>query len=348
MIVFFGGRTGNNVKLYECNDHERIYYADFNSLYPFINKFGVYPVAHPKIYIGTEECAQIVGEKNDVTRVDGLIMLNILPPRNLYHAVLPQRIHNKLIFPLCRKCCEDLTDGECTHEDPRERMLHGTWVSLEIQKAVEMGYRVVRIYEIWQYAITRYNKETGEGGIFAEYINKFYQRKMEASGYPPQCTTDAEKDRYIQEVSRHEGIELERDEIKYNGARRSLMKQLCNSLWGIVAESENKGSVEYVTEPKRLMDLLTSAEVEVTAVLPVNEDILCVRWRYVKEAVQPLQTTNVVVAAFTTAQARLKLFEHMHALGERVFCITIPIAYSTSLIYKEWIPNYRQVRCSVI
>ena len=50
-----------------------------------------------------------------------------------------------------------------------------------------------------------------EGGIFSEYINKFYQRKIEASGYPPQCTTDDEKDRYIQEVSRHEGIELERD-----------------------------------------------------------------------------------------------------------------------------------------
>ena len=82
---------------------------------------------------------------------------------------------------------------------------------------------------------------------------------MEASGYPPQCSTDAEKDRYIQEVSRHEAIELERDKIKYNGASRSLMKQLCNSLWGKVAESENKGNVKYVTEPKRLMELLTRA-----------------------------------------------------------------------------------------
>ena len=79
------------------------------------------------------------------------------------------------------------------------------------------------------------------------------------------------------------------------------------------------GQTEYVTEPGQLQHLLTSAEIEVSSVLPINQEVLCVRWHFIEEAVQPSSMTNVVVAAFTTAQARLKLFECLHALGPRAW-----------------------------
>ena len=38
----------------------------------------------------------------------------------------------------------------CTHTD-NERMLRGTWATIEIQKAVELGYRVLKIHEVWHF-----------------------------------------------------------------------------------------------------------------------------------------------------------------------------------------------------
>ena len=85
-------------------------------------------------------------------------MCDVLPPQNLYFGVLPLKMHNKLLFPLCRRCCEEKFQGDCPHQDEKDRSLRGTWVSLEVQKAVEMGYKVLKIHKIWQYETTQYNQ----------------------------------------------------------------------------------------------------------------------------------------------------------------------------------------------
>jgi len=69
----------------------------------------------------------------------------VLPPRQLYHPVLPYREHDKLTFPLCALCPE-LEIGKpmlsrtcvCPHTDDA-RALVGTWCTPELEKAVELG-----------------------------------------------------------------------------------------------------------------------------------------------------------------------------------------------------------------
>ncbi|KAJ8677574.1 hypothetical protein QAD02_013361 [Eretmocerus hayati] len=67
-----------------------------------------------------------------------------------------------------------------------------------------------------------------------------------------------------------------------------------------------------------LLKLLTHPEKEVSDVLPINDDILFVSWRCRKEAVIPAPHTNVVIAAYTTAQARLVLYNYLERLGDRI------------------------------
>jgi len=43
----------------------------------------------------------------------------------------------------------------------------------EVRLAVEKGYRILEIYEVYEYLVTQYNPETGEGGLFIDYINTF-------------------------------------------------------------------------------------------------------------------------------------------------------------------------------
>ena len=64
----------------------------------------------------------------------------------------------------------------------RERAISVTWVITEIKLAIAKGYKILEVHEVYDYQVTQYNQETGEGGLFAEYINTFLKLKADASG----------------------------------------------------------------------------------------------------------------------------------------------------------------------
>ena len=322
--AFFGGRTGNTVKSYDAQQGEKIKYVDVCSLYPYICKYGRYPIGHPKLYVGEAECARVVGPDNDISRIDGLLMCEVLPPRNLYHPVLPVKMHNKLLFPLCRSCAESMCQRDCNHEEPAERVFVGTWVADELKKAVEFGYVITKIFEIWSYKVTQFDSKTRQGGLFHAYIDKFFAEKTYASGLPPECAAGDDDDavnRYLQNFEQHEGIKLDKSRIEFNAGLRSVAKLCLNSLWGKFGQRENMKRTEIVREPQRLFELLTSPDKVVNSILPADDETIYVNWLYSDEGeceAEPSPMCNVVVAAYTTALARLKLFSELQPLGERV------------------------------
>jgi hypothetical protein len=125
---------------------------------------------------------------------------------------------------------------DCTHETVAERALIGTWVLDEIRLAVQHGYEVVEVHEVYEYQVTRYDPQTGDGGLFAQYINTFLKLKAEASGYTNWVQCPADEDRYISEFQASEGILLDRDSIGPNPAKRGLAKLCLNSMWGKLTE----------------------------------------------------------------------------------------------------------------
>ena len=87
---------------------------------------------HPTITRGVDECGDVKLEN-----VFGLIKSNFA-------------LSNKKInLSLCRSCAENLEDF-CTHDD-EGRALYGTWTSIEIHKAIEHGYKIITVYEIYHY-----------------------------------------------------------------------------------------------------------------------------------------------------------------------------------------------------
>jgi hypothetical protein len=117
--VFYGGReNASNLKV----QNKMLRYMDVCSLYPTVQYFDYYPVGHPK---------KIYKPKKYDKDWYGLIRCKILPPRKLYHPVLPIR-KGKLIFTLCTKCFDEKCD-KCTHTD-EERSLIVTWTTDEVWK----------------------------------------------------------------------------------------------------------------------------------------------------------------------------------------------------------------------
>jgi hypothetical protein len=50
---------------------------------------------------------------------------------------------------------------------------------------------------MYEYEVTRYDPQMGEGGLFAAYIDTFLKPKTEASGYPDWVRTPEVEDLYI-------------------------------------------------------------------------------------------------------------------------------------------------------
>ena len=76
--------------------------------------------------------------------------------------------------------------------------------------------------------------------------------------------------------------------------------------------------VKLVSEPQEYFDMLTADEIEVTDASFVSDDVLELRYENKENFIEPNARTNVVIAAFTTAHARLKLYSVLEQLKERV------------------------------
>jgi hypothetical protein len=77
------------------------------------------------------------------------------------------------------------------------RALLGQWVLDEIRLAVQKGYGQVKVCDVYEYQVTRYDPETREGGLFAQYMDTFLKMKAEASGFPDWVCDAEDEDRYV-------------------------------------------------------------------------------------------------------------------------------------------------------
>ena len=308
--AFFGGRCNATRLYYRVKDTEKIRYYDFCSLYPSVNKYCRYPIKHPTVIKHPQG--------TNVNPFFGLIKCKVLAPGTLFHPVLPVKVKGKLMFPLCLKCVDKVATQPCAHSR-KERAFIGTWVSCELQLAVSKGYIILQIFEVWHYPeSSQYNKDTQEHGLFSEYINTFLQMKQEASGWPDWVQTDDQKQTYISQYYDTEGISLNAENVAYNGGLRSIGKLVLNSLWGKMGQRDNLTQATHISDRTDFFSLLTDETKTVTNIDFPTSQIAEVQWQY-EEHFTPLSPkTNIVLAAFTTAHARIKLYHILDLLQDRV------------------------------
>ena len=75
---------------------------------------------------------------------------------------------------------------------------------------------------------------------------------------------------------------------------------------------------EYISEPSKFFYLVTNPNKIVKNVDICRENLLLVNWDNTESSVEPHVCSNVIVTAFVTAQARLKLYGILEKLNERV------------------------------
>ena len=164
------------------------------SLYPSVNALDKYPIAFKEFHTPTVQ---------EITSGEffGIVKCTVTPPNNLYVPVLPENKDNKLIFDLKKK--------------------QGTWTSIEVKKAIEMGYVIDEIH-----AGFKYKQFIGSMKRYVEFFLKIETANNK------QLTIEECDELNTKHKELGLDITIKPDETAKNPGMKMIAKICLNSLWG--------------------------------------------------------------------------------------------------------------------
>ena len=316
--ALYGGRTSAICLHATCPEGYEIKYNDITSMYPFQNKVNKYPTDHPvhihKNFkpIGYRNCSGECEEpkctgKHTVFPYFGFVKLKILPPTDLMHPLLPYRVQQKLKFPLCADCAEREPESHCQCPDEK-RAFVATYCTPEVERALDYGYKIIKIYHVLHYETSETYGTEGNKGLFGEYIDTFLKIKQEASGYPPGVTSEDAQKKYVKEYFETEGIRLDPSNIQVNKGLRQVAKLMLNSFWGKTGQRDDMSSTTVVCDPVQLYKLVRDPSVNILDWHIFSDECMVIVHDNATGFKKHQWSVNPMIAAFTTCYARLQLY----------------------------------------
>ncbi len=91
-----------------------------------------------------------------------------------------------------------------------------------------------------------------------------------------------------------------------------------SSFWGKFGQRENLVKSNCFADSAELLGFAQDPAIEVSSLDILSEYMVHISYQMHEDFVESAPNTNPVIAAFTTAQARLTLYKHLHPLGQRV------------------------------
>ncbi|EFP00492.1 hypothetical protein CRE_21759 [Caenorhabditis remanei] len=313
----FGGRTQPFQSYVKADSQYTIEYLDYCSLYPWTNMMGAfYPKGQPTV-LKKDFDAIIPGK---ALKYRGVVFCDMLAPPDTAFGVLPHRSNHKLLFPLCRTCATQSNGKKCTHTEEKQRYLTGCWVTEELNLAIEMGYQVKKIHEVWHWDDSKWFK----GGFFRKYLEPLLKMKHEASGWPRPNMSDKEKEDHIKAIFENDGVLICADKVKKNPALRQMAKLFLNSAWGKFAQNPMKTEVKLfnVNDGDGIFQFLNSNLHEPKTMDRFGQQHILASREPLKEGLSAGKFTNVVYGSITTAIARIRLYKAMMLVGPEnlIYC----------------------------
>jgi hypothetical protein len=275
-----------------------------------------YPIKVPEV-IRSPECVVEWSDPDQIEH-DGLYKVRVVPPKGLFLPVLPMRVNKqdpRLLFMLCAKCAyvhssskkHPVVNGviKCHHNEA-DRAWTSTMTSIELRAALAEGYKITRCYRIWKY--------NEFDNLFKEYVQTFMKMKIESSGFPSNVQTTEEQNAwakgglfsvYINKINVKEymerlGIEIDMKNVELNPGLRHISKLLLNSLWGKFGQRNNLTKSRVLKSPAEYFELILSQAVDIRQITGAGEEMMRVSYMEKESLIQENNTSNSVVALYTT------------------------------------------------
>ena len=114
-----------------------------------------------------------------------------------------------------------------------------------------------------------------------------------------------------------------------------------SSFWDKFRERSNKPQTHVIRSAHALYALLNDPSFHISNIRICSEDVLEVVTTRAEEEVEQNVKTNIFIAIYTTAHARLKLYSALETLQERV------LYYDTDSVIYKWRPGQVEIPLGV-
>lgn len=175
-----------------------------------------------------------------------------------------------------------------------------------------------KIYEAWHFSqMSEFDKSRNQSGIFSGYIDLFIKLKTNYSGFPSWCKTQRDKELFVKNFYEKEGVVLDINKISKNPGYRSLSKLLLNSLWGRLGMKTNKSKKMFINNSSHLLKMMVNPSYDVNNFFDLSDESLLLTYTLKQECEDIQSYVNVILAAYTSALARIHLYKYLDMLKER-------------------------------
>lgn len=312
---FYGGRT----EVFQLYSNARklgkdIHYYDVTSLYPSVYAHHPLPIGHPTHILGF----QIDRSRFHPTasnRYYGYARIKVVPNKSDLIGLLPQRDQKsgRLYFPVY----------------PME----GCWGTEEIYLAMQNGYTVEEIYELYYWDERNYSNLH-----FAAYVNYFFQLKQEAEGWVKlgascENPSEEEQNEIVERLYRQNGnlARIRPNMVRKNAVLRSLAKLYLNSLWGKFAQKSSKTQHTTIYGTQQFLALWNNKKIDQSKCFfrEISPGVYKTSYNLKNEFVNPVRHGNLFIAAKVTETARCVLHKKMLQVGPEniIYCDTDSIIF---------------------
>ena len=160
--------------------------------------------------------------------------------------------------------------------------------------------------------------QTKVEGTLSPLHKNIHENQTRGFGVARRMRHGRKKRNYLQEYEEHEGIRLDYDKVEKNPGLRSLAKLMLNSFWGKFEQRPNQTQVTTCTKPSEFFQIIKDDRQVIHRIEIVNDHMIEIFHSF-QDDCDPVQTNvNIFVACFTTSYARLKLYNALDILQERV------------------------------
>ena len=161
--------------------------------------------------------------------------------------------------------------------------------------------------------------------------------KTQASGYTSNVTTCEQKNEYIRQYEKNEGVHLDPNKIEHNPGLRSIGKLALNSFYGKFGQRTDMKKVQFINQYEKLYGILMDVKKVIKNFHVLNSNMILMECKQSEEFEEPSNKTNVIISALCSAYAHINLWKMMNRLGNCVlYHDTNSIIYT--YMSQEWIP----------
>ena len=211
--------------------------------------------------------------------------------------------------------------------------MEGCWGTEEIYLAMQNGYELKEIYELYYWDEGQYSDQHLRG-----YVGYFLRMKQEAEGW---IKLGASSENPSQEEQEELAIQLYHQNgnlgkirphlVKKNAVKRSLAKLYLNALWGKFAQKPSKTNHTTIYGTQQFFELWNDKKIEQASCLfrEISPGVFKSTYKLKDEFINPVKHGNLFVAAKVTETARCVLHKQMLRVGpERIiYCDTDSIIF---------------------